>query len=63
MKKRPPTDTTTPPVASGPRLRRKTLRVLTEAQLGAVNGAKQPTYTWTTAVWNGCPTFETALDC
>jgi hypothetical protein len=63
MKKIPPQDATTP-TARGPRLQRKTLRVLTQAQLGAVNGARRATLdTGTTGWFNDCNTFDTAVGC
>ena len=63
MTKRPPDQANTPAPRS-PRLQRKTLRVLTQAQLGAVNGARRATLdTGTTGWFNDCNTFDTAADC
>ena len=63
MKKTPPDDLNTPATRS-PRLQRRTLRVLTQAQLGAVNGARRATLdTGTTGWFNDCNTFNTAVDC
>lgn len=62
MKKNPPDDATTP-TPRGPRLQRRTLRVLTQDQLGAVNGARRGTFYTGTTGWCNTVTLWSVVDC
>ena len=64
MKKSPTNNGTTAAADPVPRLRRRTLRTLTEAELGKVNAGRRNTNdTGTTGWFNDCNTFDTVVGC